>query len=110
MEEIDKLEHFTISRRRDGSLWELGRGAMGVTYKALDTNLQSEVALKVISAQYLDSEPARQRFLREARAAASLRHPNVATVFHLGKKDHDYFYAMEFVAGESLEHYIRRSG
>lgn len=77
MEEIDKLEHFTISRRRDGSLWELGRGAMGVTYKALDTNLQSEVALKVISAQYLGSEPARQRFLREARAAASLRHPNV---------------------------------
>ena len=87
MEEIDKLEHFTISRRRDGSLWELGRGAMGVTYKALDTNLRSEVTLKVISAQYLGSEPARQRFLREARAAASLQHPNVATVFHLGKVD-----------------------
>ena len=79
MEEIDKLEHFTISRRRDGSLWELGRGAMGVTYKALGTNLQSEVALKVISAQYLDSEPARQRFLREARVAAS-------ALFHLYPK------------------------
>jgi hypothetical protein len=40
MAEIDKLEHFTISHKRDGSPWELGRGAMGVTYKALDTNLQ----------------------------------------------------------------------
>jgi serine/threonine protein kinase len=110
MEEIDKLEHFTISRRRDGSLWELGRGAMGVTYKALDTNLQSEVALKVISAQYLGSEPARQRFLREARAAASLRHPNVATVFHLGKVDGLIYYAMEYVNGETVERRVQREG
>jgi serine/threonine protein kinase len=110
MEEIDKLEHFTISRRRDGSLWELGRGAMGVTYKALDTNLQSEVALKAISAQYLDSEPARQRFLREARAAASLRHPNVATVFHLGKVDGRIYYAMEYVNGETVERRVQREG
>src|ERR1700736_1796955 len=110
MEEIDKLEHFTISRRRDGSLWELGRGAMGVTYKALDTNLQSEVARKAISAQYLDSEPARQRFLREARAAASLRHPNVATVFHLGKVDGRIYYAMEYVNGETVERRVQREG
>jgi serine/threonine protein kinase len=81
MAEIDKLEHFTISRKRDGSLWDFGRGAMGVTYKALDTNLQWEVALKVISSQSLDSEPARQRFLREARAAASLRHPSQSPIF-----------------------------
>jgi len=55
--------------------------------------------LKVISARYLNDESARLRFLREARAAASVRHPNVASVFHLGRTGENYFYAMEFVAG-----------
>src|ERR1700683_2286446 len=108
MGETDKFEHFVIMRHADGSLWELGRGAMGVTYKAFDTNLRSDVALKVINAQFLNSETARQRFLREARAAASLRHPNVATVFHLGRSGANYFYAMEFVEGETLGHIIKR--
>jgi serine/threonine protein kinase/Tfp pilus assembly protein PilF len=57
-----------------------------------------------------DNESARLRFLREARAAASLRHPNVASVFHLGKTGENYFYAMEFVEGETLENLIKRSG
>ena len=52
------------------------------TYKAFDTNLRCHVALKVINSAYLNSETAQQRFLREARAAAALRHPNVASVFH----------------------------
>ena len=74
---------------------------MGVTYKAIDTNLHCPVALKVINSRYLDDESVRERFLTEARAAAGLRHPNVASVFHLGTVDGDYFYAMEFVEGES---------
>jgi serine/threonine protein kinase len=49
------------------------------------------------------------RFLREARAAASVRHPNVASVLHLGRTGSSYFYAMEFVEGETLEHLIKRS-
>jgi eukaryotic-like serine/threonine-protein kinase len=49
-------------------------------------------------------------FLREARAAASVRHPNVAWVLHLGRTGQNYFYAMEFVEGETLEHLIKRSG
>ena len=49
-------------------------------------------------------------FLREARAAASVRHPNVASVFHLGRTGENYFYAMEFVEGETLEHLLKRSG
>jgi len=94
----------------DGRSIELGRGAMGVTYKALDVDLRCPVTLKVISERYLGDESAQLRFLREARAAASVRHPNVASVFHLGRTTSSYFYAMEFVEGETLEHFIRRSG
>src|SRR6187399_1529740 len=97
MSDTVRFQHFEVLRKDDGSLFELGRGAMGITYKAFDTNLRCHVALKVINAAYLNSEVARQRFLREARAAAALRHPNVATVFHLGSEDDNYFYAMEFV-------------
>ena len=89
---------------------ELGRGGMGVTYKAIDTNLQCPVALKVIAARLIGDESARRRFVREARAAASVRHPNVASVFHLGRHDDSYFYAMEFVAGETLAKMIRKAG
>jgi serine/threonine protein kinase len=110
MGETDKFEHFVIMRHADGSLWELGRGAMGITYKAFDTNLRSDVALKVINSQFLNSETARQRFLREARAAASLRHPNVATVFHLGNSEGGFYYAMEYVEGETVERRIQREG
>jgi serine/threonine protein kinase len=108
--ETEKFEHFQVLRRPDGSLWELGRGAMGVTYKAFDTNLRCDVALKVINPQFLNSETARQRFLREARAAAQLRHPNVASVFHLGSVSGSFFYAMEYVEGETVEHLVEREG
>ncbi|MGA7881572.1 MAG: serine/threonine-protein kinase, partial [Terrimicrobiaceae bacterium] len=94
----------------DGKPVELGRGAMGITYKACDVNLRCLVTLKVISEKYLGDETARLRFLREARAAARVRHPNVASVFYLGKTGDNYFYAMEFVEGETLESLIRRSG
>jgi serine/threonine protein kinase len=94
----------------DGKPVELGRGAMGVTYKAFDVDLRCQVTLKVISERYLGDESARLRFLREARAAASARHSNVASVFHLGKTGNSYFYAMEFMEGETLENLIKRSG
>ena len=94
----------------DGKPFELGRGAMGVTYKAFDINLHCPVTLKVISERYLGDESARLRFIREARAAASVRHPNVASVFHLGRTGQNHFYAMEFVEGETLEKLIKRSG
>jgi len=90
----------------NGSPIELGRGAMGVTYKAFDLNLRCPVTLKVISERYLGDESARLRFMREARAAASVRHPNVATVHHLGESDRNCFYAMEFVDGETLQNKV----
>ena len=107
---VHRLEHYELVLDKDGQAVELGRGAMGITYKAMDVDLQCPVTLKVISEKYLGEEAARVRFLREARAAASVRHPNVASVFHLGRKGRDYFYAMEFVEGETLDNLIKRSG
>ncbi|CAN5522406.1 hypothetical protein BH20VER3_BH20VER3_20240 [soil metagenome] len=105
---------FEVARREDGSFWELGHGAMGVTYRATDMVLHRRVALKVIdvSAAPGGAKAVRERFLREARAAAALRHPNVAGVFHFGaapELDRCY-YAMELVEGETLEMLVRREG
>src|SRR6476646_4323791 len=105
-----RLEHYELVTDKDGQPVELGRGAMGVTYKAFDVDLRCPVTLKVISEKYLGDESARLRFLREARAAAKLRHSNVASVFHLGRTGQNYFYAMEFVEGQTLEKLIKRSG
>ena len=99
---VQRFEHYELVKGEDGKPVELGRGAMGVTYKAFDINLRCPVTLKVISERYLSDESARLRFMREARAAASVRHPNVASVFHLGRAGSSYFYAMEFVEGETL--------
>ncbi len=105
---------FEIARRADGSLWELGRGAMGVTYRAVDKVLHRNVALKVIETPSAadGSQAVRERFLREARAAAALRHPNVAAVFHLSASPdvERCYFAMELVEGETLEARVRRDG
>jgi Protein kinase domain/NACHT domain/MalT-like TPR region len=106
---VQRFEHYELVLGDDGKPVELGRGAMGVTYKAFDVDLHCPVTLKVINEKYLGDESARLRFLREARAAASVRHPNVASVLHLGRTGSRYFYTMEFVEGETLEHLIRRS-
>jgi serine/threonine protein kinase len=105
-----RFEHYELLMGQDGKPVELGRGAMGVTYKAFDIDLHCPVTLKVISERYLGDESARLRFLREARVAARLRHSNVASVLHLGRTGDSYFYAMEFVEGETLERLIKRSG
>jgi serine/threonine protein kinase/Flp pilus assembly protein TadD len=108
-EALQRFEHYELVTGEDGKPVELGRGAMGITYKAFDVDLRCLVTLKVITGRYLNDESARLRFLREARAAASVRHPNVASVFHLGRTGENYFYAMEFVEGETLESLIQRS-
>jgi len=121
-------QHYEILTSPNGLPWELGRGAMGTTYKARDRNLDTPVALKVINTRFSARPDARQRFLREAQGAARLRHPNVASVFHFGTintlpnpdgapltaEEHadagDCFYAMEFIEGETLETRLRRTG
>jgi tetratricopeptide (TPR) repeat protein len=108
----ERFDHYQVAIHADGRPMELGRGAMGGTFKAIDTVLGNEVALKVIDARIAVHPEARARFLREACAAAKLRHPNVASVFYYGtrKSDGQCFYAMELVEGETLEARLRRSG
>src|SRR5258708_12740329 len=110
MPDAERYQQYEVLRREDGSLWELGRGAMGITYKAYDTNLHFTVALKVINSTCLKDDTARQRFLREARSAAGLRHPNVASVFNRSTDQDCYFYVMEFIDGETVEARVKRQG
>ena len=104
---------YEIDCHADGSLCELGRGAMGVTYRATDTSLQRKVALKIIKTDIAErSADARERFVREARAAAALRHEHIATVYQFGMRleTGQYFYAMELIEGETLDERVRRAG
>src|SRR6516164_3163363 len=108
----ERFDHYQVATHTDGTPVELGRGAMGITFKAFDSVLGTEVALKVIDARLAAHSEVRGRFLREARAAARLRHPNVASVFYYGTRTSDgqCFYAMELVEGETLAARMRRSG
>src|SRR5258707_12479957 len=104
---------YEIDCHADGSLYELGRGAMGVTYRATDTSLRRKVALKIIKTDIAErSADARERFIREARAAAAFRHEQIATVYQFGMRleTGQYFYAMELIEGETLEQRVRRAG
>jgi serine/threonine protein kinase/Tfp pilus assembly protein PilF len=105
-----RFDQYELVNGSDGQPVELGRGAMGVTYKAFDTNLRYEVALKVIHPRDLADETSRARFLSEARAAAQLRHRNIASVFHLGGKRDEYFYAMELVEGQTIAEWVHYKG
>lgn len=110
-EQERNFAHYEIQRHPDGSFVELGRGAMGVTYRAIDTTLHFPVALKVIDPRVAGLEVNRERFLREARAAARLRHPHVASVLYYGiGPSGQCFYTMEFVEGETLAARVQRSG
>src|SRR6201993_2524932 len=105
-----KYDHFEVEVGADGFPVELGAGAMAITYRARDTVLNSVVALKVIDRKVAQNPGARSRFLREARLAAQIRHPNVARGTHYGEKDGECFYVMELLEGETLEMRVRRDG
>ena len=105
-----RYAHFEVEVNSEGFPVILGSGAMAVTYRARDTILNSTVALKLIGRKLAEDPTARARFLREARAAAQIHHPNVARVIHYGEQDGDCFYAMELVEGETLEARVQRDG
>src|SRR5580700_4944083 len=96
-DEVDpvRVAHFKIAGR-------LGSGGMGVVYRAQDESLRREVALKLLPAVSAGNPERRQRFLREARVAASLVHPNVAVVHQVGESDGRVYIAMELVDGITL--------
>lgn len=103
-----KLSHYHI-------LQELGRGGMGIVYKARDTKLDRTVAIKVLPSAALASKDDRERFYREAKSAAQLHHPNIASVFEIDEAVPDGgdsaeprpFIAMEFIAGGTLQDKIK---
>lgn len=88
-------------------LTALGRGGMGVVFKAFDTTLHRMVAIKVLSPQLASSPEANRRFLREARAAAAINHPNVVVIHAVGEQSGMPYLVMEFVAGRTLHARIR---
>jgi tRNA A-37 threonylcarbamoyl transferase component Bud32 len=92
----NRIAHFEVEEI-------LGRGGMGVVYKARDTRLNRSVALKFLPAHTVTSDESRVRFLREAQMAAALSHPNIAAVYDLGETDDkQVFIVMELIAGETL--------
>src|SRR3954447_26376990 len=88
----------------------LGRGGMGVVYRARDPELGRDVALKVIAPELVADAEIRARFLREARAAAAIEHPNVIPVHAAGERDGVAFLAMRLVDGDDLRAWVRRDG
>lgn len=88
----------------------LGRGGMGVVFKAEDSHLERPVALKAMLPVLASSASAKQRFFREARAAAALKHPHIVTIFQIGEDRGTAYLAMEFLEGEPLDERIKREG
>jgi len=89
---------------------ELGRGGMGIVYKAVDTVLDREVAYKVLPEQLKENAKALENFLREAKSAAQLNHPNIVTVYDAGEQSGQYYIAMELVDGTTLKEIVKRKG
>lgn len=87
----------------------IGRGGMGIVFLAVDTQLRRKVALKTMLPKYATSRPARERFLKEARAAAAVTHDNVVIIYQVGESGGIPFIAMEYLKGQSLENYLHEN-
>ncbi len=89
---------------------EIGRGAMAIVYKALDTSLERTVAVKVLLPVYENDADVKRRFLQEAKIAAALEHPNIVPIYTVGEEDGFCFFAMKWIEGTSLASLLRRRG
>jgi serine/threonine protein kinase len=90
-------------------LKEIGRGGMGIVYKAEDTRLKRTVALKFMPPELTREPEAKERFAREAQAAAALSHPNICTIFEIDEKEGKSFIAMEYIEGQSIREKVKKS-
>src|SRR5438876_5444749 len=88
----------------------LGRGGMGVVYKARDTHLDRFVAIKVLPPEKVADPERKRRFVQEAKAASALNHPNIVHIYDIAEADGIQFIAMEYVAGKTLDQMIGRKG
>ena len=89
---------------------KLGRGGMGIVYKARDTVLDRTVAFKVLPDAFQENPQALKNFLREAKSAAQLNHPNIVTVYDAGEQNGVYYIAMEYVDGNTLKEIVKAKG
>ena len=97
----ERVAHFVVVEK-------IGEGGMGIVYKANDEQLRRTVALKVLPPEYVGDAERKRRFVREARAAAAITHPNIATVYEIGDADGMTYIAMELIAGSTLRDHIAR--
>jgi serine/threonine protein kinase len=104
---IAELTKGTLFAERYEIKEELGKGGMGIVYKANDTKLKRTVALKTISPLILIKEAFKIRFLREAQAAAALNHPNICTIYEIDEFEKSSFISMEYIEGQSLKDVIK---
>jgi serine/threonine-protein kinase len=91
-------------------LSQIGRGAMGEIYKAVQTSMDRLVALKILSPKNVQNEKAKQRFVQEARTVARLNHPNIVQGYDVGVKNDVYYLAMEYIDGPTVGDLLRRGG
>ena len=89
---------------------ELGRGGMGIVYKGHDPVLERPVAIKILSQQLVQNSEAKDRFIREAQAAARLNHPNITGIYDINEHEGIYYIVFEFISGKSLDKVIKERG
>ena len=101
--ELGRIAHYRVVK-------ELGRGGMGMVYAAIDTRLERKIALKVMLPKFAANPSAKERFLREARAAAKISHDNVVTVYEADERDGVPYISMQYLQGYPLDEYLKKKG